>query len=168
MTVQGVKKDVWKCTACKEEPDDENARAAKKVKRKRILAVKAAHADLYASRTSFLKYQKAALDPFTEVQSRDGFTRSKRGTQPQVPDIAPDCAFVKATLRPYQVAGVNWVISQYRMGVGCIIGDEMGLGKTIQTLAFLAALKNAGLPGKRGGASFCKYSGVFIVSGMQI
>ena len=142
-----MKKNLWKCTTCQEETNDEDAKAAKKVKRKRILAVRAAHANLYASRASFLKSQKAALDPFTEKKWRDRFTRSKRGTQPQVPDIAPDCTFVKATLRPYQVAGVNWVISQYRMGVGCIIGDEMGLGKTIQTLTFLAALKNAGLPG---------------------
>ena len=35
-------------------------------------------------------------------------------------------------LRDYQVDGVNWLLSQYRSGVGGILGDEMGLGKTIQ------------------------------------
>jgi len=39
------------------------------------------------------------------------------------------------------------VVQQYRAGVGGILGDEMGLGKTLQTLSFLAALKDAGLPG---------------------
>ena len=52
-----------------------------------------------------------------------------------------------ATLRSYQVAGVNWMLGRYGLGTGGILGDEMGLGKTIQTLAFLSALKAAGLPG---------------------
>ena len=147
VAVPSAEKRVWKCTACREEPDDDDTKAAKEIKRKRIRAVKAAHANLYASRAYFLKSQKPALDPFTSEKSRSAFTRSRRGKRPQVPDIAPDCPFIEGTLRPYQVTGVNWVISQYRMGVGCILGDEMGLGKTVQTLTFIAALKNAGLPG---------------------
>lgn len=34
--------------------------------------------------------------------------------------------YIKATLRKYQVEGVNWLIGQYNMGVGGILGDEMG------------------------------------------
>jgi hypothetical protein len=45
------------------------------------------------------------------------------------------------------VAGVNWLLAQYALGVGGILGDEMGLGKTIQTLAFIGSLKAAGQPG---------------------
>ena len=38
--------------------------------------------------------------------------------------------YIKATLREYQVDGVNWVLKQYHCGTGGILGDEMGLGKT--------------------------------------
>ena len=70
-------------------------------------------------------------------------------------------SYITATLRPYQVEGVNWLISSYDCGMGCILGkysyhiqamilnceqicepgDQMGLGKTLQTLTLLAFLK---------------------------
>jgi SNF2 family DNA or RNA helicase len=42
------------------------------------------------------------------------------------------------TLKPYQLIGLNWLISLYDIGINGILADEMGLGKTIQTIAFLA------------------------------
>ena len=50
-------------------------------------------------------------------------------------------SFTTATLRDYQVDGVNWMVSGYDAGIGGILGDQMGLGKTLQTLTFLAYLK---------------------------
>jgi len=50
-------------------------------------------------------------------------------------------SFTTATLREYQVDGVNWMTSGYDAGIGGILGDQMGLGKTLQTLTFLAYLK---------------------------
>ena len=47
----------------------------------------------------------------------------------------------KGTLKNYQMAGLNWLISLYEMGVNGILADQMGLGKTIQTIAFLGYLK---------------------------
>ena len=44
-------------------------------------------------------------------------------------------------LRIYQIDGVNWLISLYKAGINGILADEMGLGKTIQTIAFLAYLR---------------------------
>lgn len=44
-------------------------------------------------------------------------------------------------LRSYQVDGVNWLISLYKAGINGILADEMGLGKTIQTISFLAYLR---------------------------
>ena len=41
-------------------------------------------------------------------------------------------SYTTATLRDYQVEGVNWMIDGYDAGVGGILGDEMGLGKTLQ------------------------------------
>lgn len=34
-----------------------------------------------------------------------------------------------ATLRDYQLAGVQWMISLYENGLNGILADEMGLGK---------------------------------------
>ena len=48
---------------------------------------------------------------------------------------------LKATLRPYQAAGVRWLYLLTRLGLGACLADDMGLGKTIQVLALLLILK---------------------------
>ena len=50
-------------------------------------------------------------------------------------------AALKATLRPYQEAGVRWLYLLNRLGLGACLADDMGLGKTIQVLALLLVLK---------------------------
>ncbi|XP_013385583.1 DNA excision repair protein ERCC-6-like [Lingula anatina] len=45
----------------------------------------------------------------------------------------------------YQRTGVRWLWELHCQEAGGIIGDEMGLGKTIQTIAFLAAMKESKL-----------------------
>ena len=54
---------------------------------------------------------------------------------------------LKATLRPYQQAGVRWLYLLTRLGLGACLADDMGLGKTIQVLSLLLVLKreNAGI-----------------------
>ncbi|KAG8882188.1 hypothetical protein FRB97_008597 [Tulasnella sp. 331] len=52
-----------------------------------------------------------------------------------------------ATLRDYQLAGVQWLTLLYENGLNGILADEMGLGKTLQTIAFLAHLKEKGVWG---------------------
>ncbi|KAJ1982418.1 putative ATPase [Dimargaris xerosporica] len=44
-------------------------------------------------------------------------------------------------LREYQLAGVEWMVSLYENGLNGILADEMGLGKTLQTISFLAFLR---------------------------
>ncbi len=48
---------------------------------------------------------------------------------------------LKATLRPYQEAGVRWLYLLTRLRLGACLADDMGLGKTIQVLALLLVLK---------------------------
>jgi non-specific serine/threonine protein kinase len=50
-------------------------------------------------------------------------------------------ATLKATLRPYQEAGVRWLYFLHRLGLGACLADDMGLGKTIQVLSLLLVLK---------------------------
>lgn len=46
-------------------------------------------------------------------------------------------------LRPYQLLGVRWLVTQAQNGRGGVLGDEMGLGKTVQSIATISALKSA-------------------------
>src|SRR5690606_34566426 len=48
---------------------------------------------------------------------------------------------LKTTLRPYQLAGVQWLTFLNKAGWGGILADDMGLGKTIQALAFFMKIK---------------------------
>ncbi len=50
-------------------------------------------------------------------------------------------AELKATLRPYQQAGVRWLYLLTQLGIGACLADDMGLGKTIQVLSLLLILK---------------------------
>ena len=43
-------------------------------------------------------------------------------------------------LRPYQLAGVNWLLANWHARRSCVLADEMGLGKTAQLLLFLGWL----------------------------
>lgn len=51
-------------------------------------------------------------------------------------------AFINGTMRDYQVAGLNWLISLHENGISGILADEMGLGKTLQTISFLGYLRH--------------------------
>ena len=44
---------------------------------------------------------------------------------------------LKATLRPYQQTGLNWLWFLSELGLGACLADDMGLGKTIQVIALL-------------------------------
>ncbi|KAF9009295.1 hypothetical protein BDZ89DRAFT_1078560 [Hymenopellis radicata] len=49
-------------------------------------------------------------------------------------------ALLRATLRPYQQAGLEWLAGLHARGENGVLADEMGLGKTLQTIALLAHL----------------------------
>ena len=59
---------------------------------------------------------------------------------PQVPLPAS----VRATLRPYQQQGLNWLQFLRAHGLAGVRADDMGLGKTLQTLAHIQVEKDAG------------------------
>ncbi|MGE3933927.1 MAG: SNF2-related protein [Rhodospirillaceae bacterium] len=60
-----------------------------------------------------------------------------------IPHAAAPADF-RATLRPYQQRGVDWLQFLRAAGLGGVLADDMGLGKTVQTLAHVAIEKAAG------------------------
>ncbi|CEL92169.1 unnamed protein product [Vitrella brassicaformis CCMP3155] len=48
---------------------------------------------------------------------------------------------VGGTLLPYQLTGLEWMVSLYNNNLHGILADEMGLGKTVQTIALFAYLR---------------------------
>jgi len=53
-------------------------------------------------------------------------------------------AGLRAHLRSYQRAGLNWLAFLREYDFGGILADDMGLGKTVQTLAYLQSEKESG------------------------
>ncbi len=51
---------------------------------------------------------------------------------------------LKATLRPYQQSGYEWLYKNTKIGFGSLIADDMGLGKTLQVITTLLKLKEDG------------------------
>lgn len=131
----------WKCPHCARGAAGASVEATARIKQ-----VKRAHKQLLASRAKFVRTNGGVLKAFRGAAGAI-VGRGRRVKTAGLPPIGAAPAHVNATLRPYQVEGVNWIVAQYNMGVGGILGDEMGLGKTIQTLAFLATLKARGFPG---------------------
>ncbi len=54
---------------------------------------------------------------------------------------------LKADLRPYQKAGVNWLLFMIHLRLGACLADDMGLGKTVQMLAVLLSMRRDGPAG---------------------
>jgi hypothetical protein len=50
---------------------------------------------------------------------------------------------LRARLRPYQLAGFQWLAFLWQHRLGGILADDMGLGKTLQTLALISHARQA-------------------------
>jgi hypothetical protein len=58
-------------------------------------------------------------------------TQAKQDRSVPVPHSQPDC-LIGGEIRHYQLAGLQWLVTQHNMAACSILGDEMGLGKTLQ------------------------------------
>ena len=61
-------------------------------------------------------------------------------TEVEKVDFQPS-SLLKATLRPYQLEGAQWLAQHFQDRLGACLADDMGLGKTLQTLAVLLFAK---------------------------
>lgn len=60
---------------------------------------------------------------------------------PTINEFTESPSYVHGQLRPYQIQGLNWLVSLYENNLSGILADEMGLGKTLQTISFLGYLR---------------------------
>ncbi|WP_405813843.1 DEAD/DEAH box helicase [Streptomyces sp. NBC_01390] len=85
----------------------------------------------------------AALTGSTEVDGRSVEVRPTgwlaalrdRISDPEAQDPVGQPAALDATLRDYQLRGLNWLARMTSLGLGCCLADDMGLGKTITLIA---------------------------------
>ena len=79
---------------------------------------------------------------YTVLQNTDSDAEPEKYPliQPESVDYQPS-EHLKATLRPYQLTGIKWLVGHYRHGFGACLADDMGLGKTLQTIALLLHAK---------------------------
>jgi SNF2 family DNA or RNA helicase len=88
--------------------------------------------DATAALVELLEGTSASVPP--DLARLQGFLDA--GADLPTPPLAAD---LRATLRPYQEAGVAWMSFLRDMDLHGVLADDMGLGKTVQTLAVLAS-----------------------------
>jgi superfamily II DNA or RNA helicase len=105
--------------------------------------------------------QAAALDESSLKRFADNpeirALRSRLTNFKGVPQIELP-AGVQGELRPYQKEGFDFLCHLTELGLGGILADDMGLGKTLQTLAWLAWLKQRQGRGRRPALVICPAS----------
>ena len=81
------------------------------------------------------EYESASAEVSTGEKSYYLTAHGVQETITQQPSI-----LVGGNLKPYQIKGLEWLVSLYNNNLNGILADEMGLGKTIQTIAMIAYL----------------------------
>ena len=90
-----------------------------------------------------LQLADKASRKFLPAETCDRIERRVTELQTRVTPELP--AEIQATLRPYQLEGFHFLAYLSTNRFGGILADDMGLGKTLQTLAWLAWLRNSSL-----------------------
>jgi len=85
---------------------------------------------------------------FLDREKFEQVQRRARELQARVTPEVPKC--IRAELRPYQMEGFHFLAYLSSNRFGGILADDMGLGKTIQTLTWLAWLREQAAAEKRG------------------
>jgi non-specific serine/threonine protein kinase len=75
---------------------------------------------------------------WTGIRAGEWLTTTLLALRDPQPDARTDPGDeLRAELRPYQRAGVEWLRLLVGLGLGACLADDMGLGKTVQVLALL-------------------------------
>jgi len=110
-------------------------------------------------RIAYLMAQSEVFAHFMEENSDIGASTKKKAGRTRLTETAEDANLMKtaqsklrvtriltqptsitATMRAYQLEGLNWLVKLHDNGINGILADEMGLGKTLQSISLLAYL----------------------------
>jgi ATP-dependent DNA helicase len=92
------------------------------------------------------KAGQASISEALAEESKDDVKPGDIGMQNLRSAKQPDLV-TGGLMRTYQLEGLEWLQSLYENGLNGILADEMGLGKTIQTISFIAFLREKGING---------------------
>lgn len=92
------------------------------------------------------KAGRATIQEALAEEAKDQPETSEIGMQDLRSRKQPDLV-TGGLMRTYQLEGLDWLTSLYENGLNGILADEMGLGKTVQTISFLAFLREKGVYG---------------------
>ncbi|XP_046406621.1 lymphoid-specific helicase-like [Ischnura elegans] len=97
-----------------------------------------------------IKWEKYAKDKMPDPDPNDPFSILREemlNAGGQVVPMKQPFLLENASLREYQIEGLNWLKTLFEYGINGILADEMGLGKTIQSIAVIAHLYEMGVAG---------------------
>lgn len=101
--------------------------------------------DLARGHVNVPSYKAFLLDSIMGDDEKDAsfrdYVESFRSVDPSHYQLP---ASLRGSLRPYQVAGFQWLSALCDMGFGGILADEMGLGKSVQLISLLLARRGSG------------------------
>ncbi|TXS48873.1 DEAD/DEAH box helicase, partial [Streptomyces sp. t39] len=115
--------------------DPEEVRRARESEDHRLSPVDALAAALTGSaEVGGWRVEVTATGALERLRSALADPEGSAGPGPLGPDIAQPAALA-ATLRDYQLRGLNWLHRMTSLGLGACLADDMGLGKTITLIA---------------------------------
>ncbi|ONH67630.1 ISWI chromatin-remodeling complex ATPase ISW1 [Cyberlindnera fabianii] len=77
----------------------------------------------------------------TEKEEDAELLRDEEDEDQVITEFTESPGYIQGKLRPYQIQGLNWLVSLHENNISGILADEMGLGKTLQTISFLGYLR---------------------------
>ena len=114
------------------------SRPAKVTKKRRAKAAKKTATTIS---DYFKKAELEALPAAAEVEEEPFDENSKLGEHKNLRSARQPSLITGGVMKDYQLEGLEWLVSLYENGLNGILADEMGLGKTLQTISFLAFLR---------------------------
>ncbi len=95
-----------------------------------------------ADKLKLSRYHLSVIDELYEARNPEELTIQLEEKYERIKEFAaikeiPAPANLQPILRPYQVAGFQWLNYLQEVSWGGILADDMGLGKTVQALSFL-------------------------------
>ncbi len=109
-----------------------------------------------ARRFHTLQLARDGLADLLPPQTRERLVHRTHELETLEPPTLPTC--ITATLRPYQLEGFQFLAALSQAGCGGLLADDMGLGKTLQTLCWLAWLRESAPEGQRSALVVCPKS----------